>query len=107
MLINQTVRANHRRVSKSNINSSTTKKTKKQQQNLSNESNCHRRKLRSGNSVSIETKTHRQESMPLKKERKKRTKKIDNINEQEITITQTKAKTTNNESKSLIYLIIS
>ncbi|CAF0771214.1 unnamed protein product [Rotaria sp. Silwood1] len=97
MLINQTTRVNNRRITRTNIDSSSIKKTKKQQQqDLSNDDISNRRKLRSSNSDTIESKTHRQQALPIRKERKKRIKKNINNQEQDITITQINTKTKNN-----------
>lgn len=52
------------------------KKTKKQGENLSNDKIIHRRKLRSSNPDQTEPKTTRQQIISIKKERKKRIKKI-------------------------------
>ncbi|CAF0825353.1 unnamed protein product [Rotaria sordida] len=100
MLTNQTIRVNNRRITRTNIDSSSVKKTKKQQQDLSNDNIPNRRKLRSSNSDTIETKTYRQKTLPLKKERKKRMKKPINNQEQDITITQTNTKTKNNNNNN-------
>ncbi|CAF0907114.1 unnamed protein product [Rotaria sordida] len=100
MLNNQTIRVNNRRITRTNIDSSSVKKTKKQQQDLSNDNIPNRRKLRSSNSDTIETKTYRQKTLPLKKERKKRMKKPINNQEQDITITQTNTKTKNNNNNN-------
>ncbi|CAF3445101.1 unnamed protein product [Rotaria sp. Silwood1] len=97
MLINQTTRVNNRRITRTNIDSSSIKKTKKQQQqDLSNDDISNRRKLRSSNTDTIESKTHRQQTLPIRKERKKRIKKNINNQEQDITITQINTKTKNN-----------
>ncbi|CAF2910049.1 unnamed protein product [Rotaria sp. Silwood2] len=101
MLMNQTIRGNNRRITRTNIDSSSSiKKTKKQQQDLSNDNISNRRKLRSSNSDTIETKTYRQQTLPIKKERKKRIKKLVNDPEQDITITQTNTKTKNNNNNN-------
>jgi hypothetical protein len=100
MLVNQTVGRNNRRVLRTNTDSSLSlmKKTKKQRQDLSNDKISHRRKLRSSNTDSTDNRTHRQQTIPIKKERKKRMKKIINQPEQEITITQSiEAKTNSNK----------
>jgi len=97
MLVNQTVGMNNRRVLRTNTDSSSsTKKTKKQRQDLSNHKISYQHKLRSSNPDTTENKSHRRQTIPIKKERKKRMKKH---SEQEITITQSiEAKT--NSSKS-------
>ncbi len=79
MLANQTVGVNNRRTLRTNTDPSI-KKTKKQQEDLS-----HKRKLRSSN---IENKSRRRQTLPLKKERKKRMKKTVHNSEQEVIITQ-------------------
>ncbi|CAF3404413.1 unnamed protein product [Rotaria socialis] len=96
MLINQTGRANSRRTARTNHDSTSIKKTKKQRKDLSN-----RRKLRSSNADSLETKSQRRQTIPMKKERKKRTKKTMNNHEEEeeeITITQIKNNNHNNDA---------
>ena len=95
MLVNQTVGENTRRKLRTNPDSSTIKKTKKQREDLSNENLIHRRKLRS----STENKSHRRELISIKKERKKRMKKII---DQDITITQTiKSKTNSHDTSDI------
>jgi hypothetical protein len=84
MLANQTVGVNNRRALRTNTDPLLSmKKTKKQQEDLS-----HRRKLRSSNTDSTENKSRQRQTIPLKKERKKRMKKINHNSEQEVIITQ-------------------
>jgi len=89
MIVNQTIGVNNRRVLRTNTDSSLSmKKTKKQRQDLLNDKISHRRQLRSSNTDSTENKTCQQQTILIKKERKKRIKKNLNNSEQEITITQ-------------------
>ncbi len=90
MLVNQTtIGVNNRRVLRTNTDLSLSmKKTKKQRQDLLNDKISHRRKLRSSNTDSTETKTRQRQTIITKKERKTRIKKNLNNSEQEITITQ-------------------
>lgn len=88
MIVNQTAVANHRRTVRTTDESSMKKSTRKQQQ----QDLSHRRKLRSSNIESTDKQSQQQQqAMPVKKERKKRTKKIANELEQDITITQSVA----------------
>jgi hypothetical protein len=82
MLVNQTVGGTGRRAMRTTTDSSM-KKCKKPRQEPPV-----RRKLRSATADSGESKPRREQSIPLKKERKKRAKKVTNDPEQEIIITQ-------------------
>jgi hypothetical protein len=100
MLANQTVEGNNRRILRTNSDSSSSiKKTKKQREDRS-----YRRQLRSSNTDSIENKICRQQTKPIKKQRKKRMKKMLNHPEQDITITQSIEATLHSGKSSNIIL---